>query len=168
MTKLELVYLKTGELRMLNGNPRIEVDDKQHEKLMAAITAHGFQNPLQIWKGQQGWEILCGNHRFSAGVDVGMKSFPCIVYKGNKKMALARAVSDNKSSLWTDWDVPLLKDLIIELDDGQFDITATGFSKQELHGLFAGVGNGNEEEGGQEEGGQKEVECPKCGHEFQA
>lgn len=174
LKKLKLVWVNVNQLVPLPGNPRIEVDNKQTEKLMALIKSHGFQNPLQVfphkWRGKKkgpAFMILCGNHRFEAGKELGMKDFPCIVYDGTKKMAMARALSDNKSQLWTDWDVPTLKDMIVGLDDGAFDITLTGFDKQELHGLFAG---GDFEPGGEGDQGKLDkkepVECPECGHEF--
>ncbi len=132
MNKLEIVYLPVSALQKLPGNPRKDVDQQAITKLAKLITAHGFQNPLQVFKENGKHTIIAGNHRFDAGLSIGMTEFPCIAYDGDKKAALARAVSDNKSGEWTDWDMPLLKDLIIELDDGAFDINLTGFTVNEL------------------------------------
>ena len=51
---------------------------------------------------------LCGNHRFVAARDLGIEKFPCIVYQGSREM------------LW-----PALKDMVYDLDTGDFDIELT-------------------------------------------
>lgn len=35
-----------------------------------------------------------------------------------------------------DWDIPILKELLVELDDGAFDLNLTGFSEDELKDLI--------------------------------
>jgi len=130
--RLEIVYISSADLVKLPGNPRRDKDPKAIERLSRLIKDHGFQNPLQVFRENGKYTILCGNHRFDAGLSLGMKEFPCLVYTGDKKAALARAISDNKSNEWTEWDLPILKELFIELDTGDFDIHLTGFNSHEL------------------------------------
>lgn len=130
--QLEIIYLPIADLVKLPSNPRRDVDPKAIERLAKLIKAHGFQNPLQVFRENGKHTIIAGNHRFDAGLSLGMKEFPCIVYEGDKKAALARAISDNKSNEWTDWDLPILKELFIEIDTGDFDIHLTGFNSHEL------------------------------------
>lgn len=137
MKKLKLVYIKNEFLHLLEGNPRKILDPDAKEKLKGLIKEHNFQEPLQIFKEKKGgYSILCGNHRWQAGCELGMKEFPCIVYEGTREEALARAISDNKSNLWTEWDIPGLKDMIAEIDTGDFDIGLTGFEQKELDEMF--------------------------------
>lgn len=138
MKKLEIKYLPVSALTHLDGNPRKVIDPDAVEKLQKLIKEHGFQNPLQVFaESPKKYSILCGNHRFDAGVKLGMKEFPCIVYAGNRAKALARAVSDNKSGEWTNWDFPKLKDLIVEIDNGDFNVSElTGFDQEEIDNLF--------------------------------
>jgi len=137
MAKLQLIYFNKSKLIKLEGNPRRIVDPEAKAKLQKLIKHHGFQNPLQVFKEANGkFSILCGNHRYDAGIAMGMTDFPCIVYEGDRNQAIARAISDNKSSEWTDWDIPMLKDTLVELDDGEMDIGITGFEEQEVKGLF--------------------------------
>lgn len=122
----------------MEGNPRKIIKPEGLRILTGLIREHGFQNPLQVYReGPKGYTILCGNHRFKAGQAMGMSSFPCIEYKRTHKEAMARAVSDNKSAEITDWDIPLLKDLLTDLDDGDFDMELTGFTDDDLEDLFA-------------------------------
>lgn len=130
--RLEIIYLSASDLVKLPGNPRRDVDPKAIERLAKLIKAHGFTNPLNIFRENGKNLIIAGNHRFDAGLSLGMKEFPCIVYEGDKKAALARAVSDNASNAWTEWDMPLLKDLILFVDDGSFDMDLIGFNSHEL------------------------------------
>jgi DNA modification methylase len=137
MSKLEIIYKEASDLIHLAGNPRQVVDKQACDKLKILIQEHGFQNPLQVFQEKDGkYSIICGNHRFDAGIELGIKEFPCIVYNGTKQQALARAISDNRSSEWTDWDIPGLKDMIVELDDGSVDIETTGFTQAELEEMF--------------------------------
>lgn len=138
MKKLTIIYLPVKDLIHLENNPRRMVDPSALAKLEKLIKNHGFQNPLQVYKEKKKntYSILCGNHRFDAGVSLGMKEFPCIVYEGDRNKAIARAISDNKSGEWTDWDIPMLKDQLAELDSGDLDMELTGFEAQEIKGLF--------------------------------
>lgn len=164
-TRLEIVYLPASVLRKLPGNPRKDTDLEAIKKLAGLIKAHGFQNPLQVFKENDFYIILAGNHRFDAGLTLGMKEFPCLIYGGDRKAALARAISDNKSSDWTDFDYPLLKNMVVEIDDGEFDLNLTGFTPGEFNNIFGVVG---QEKKLSTTKGQCFIECPSCGHKFEA
>lgn len=159
--RLEIIYLSAGDLVKLPGNPRRDRDPKAIERLAGLIKAHGFQNPMQVYKEKGKYTILAGNHRFDAGLSLGMKEFPCIVYEGDKKAALARAISDNKSNEWTEWDMPVLKDLLLEIDCGIIgEIEMTGFNSGELELLMTQFHVTEEEK----ENGKNTTACPQCGY----
>ena len=67
------------------------------------------------------------------GLGIGMDEFPCIEYYGTKEEALARAISDNKSNEWTDWDLPKLSVELGKLDSPDFDMEMTGFCAAEIN-----------------------------------
>jgi ParB-like chromosome segregation protein Spo0J len=137
--KLELIYIDAGTVRHLEHNPRKKKNRDVIAKLNSLIREHGFQNPLQVYEENDGsYMILCGNHRFDAGIQLGMTEFPCIIYRGDRKKAIARAISDNKSHEWTDWNDEYLKALLKFIDD-DIDISAlaaTGFDEKEILQLF--------------------------------
>lgn len=135
--QMELLHLPAADLNHLNGNPRKIADHNAVQKLEKQIREHGFQNPLNVYKEDDGrYTILCGNHRYQAGKRLGMELFPCVEYKGTREQALARAIADNKSSMWTEWDYPLLQDMLKDLDVDGFDMELTGFDAEELAELF--------------------------------
>lgn len=166
--KLELVYIEANKLRLLEGNPRQLRDSHGVKKLKTLIKEHGFQNPLQVWKGGDngGATILCGNHRFIAGKELGMTSFPCIVYVGIKTKALARAISDNKSGEWTEWKLPDLPDILVEIDTGEFSVPElSGFDQTEIDSLVASSESpDNFKE--YDTDIPTDYSCPKCGYEW--
>lgn len=43
---------------------------------------------------------------------------------------------DNQSALLADWDLPVLKDTLEQLDTGAFDMGKTGFSAEEIEELM--------------------------------
>ena len=57
-----------------------------------------------------------------------------------------------------DWDKPLLKDLLQELDTGEFDVELTGFGESELEDLMTQVYPDKE---------PKTATCPECGKVFE-
>ena len=133
---MKLINIKKDQLELLDDNPRKASGKGGHEKLIKLIKEHGFQNPLQVWLPEPGgsYIILCGNHRYVAGVELGMEIFPCVEYKGTRPQALSRAISDNKSGEWTTWDgdklKKMLEEIILDPDDDNDELT--GFSIDEL------------------------------------
>ena len=138
--RLELVYINNDKLQKLDNNPRVQIGNGATDKLRALIREHGFQNPLQVWRENGKYTILCGNHRYEAGMLEGMNDFPCIEYKGTRQEAIARAISDNKSNEWTDWDDDELTMLLRELEEADFPLPdLTGFGADELEALLGEV-----------------------------
>lgn len=156
MRTIKIIYIEADVLCLLENNPRQTSKDAV-KQLAALINEHGFQNPLQVYfDGPATWTILCGNHRYAAGLSLGMTSFPCIEYHGDRTKAIGRAISDNRSNEWTKWDIPLLKDLLADVDDGDIDVgDLTGFEIDHLDKLF------------DYEPKVKKVKCPECKHEFE-
>ena len=67
-----------------------------------------------------------------------------------------------------EWDMPMLKDILEELDTGEIDIEVTGFDMAEIEGLMTQF-HVPEEEPEYDESiadGVKMTTCPECGHEY--
>ena len=166
--RLGIVYISVSNLVQLSVNPRRDKDREAIKRLSMLIRDHGFQNPLQVFEENEKFTIIAGNHRFSAGLLLGMMEFPCIVYTGSRKAALARAISDNQSNSWTEWDIPILTDLIVDLNINDFDINLTGFNAHEIELMMAAVNMSGDvlpEQGSGAEKRNKTI-CPKCGFEY--
>lgn len=135
-SELKIIYLEKDRLQHLKNNPRKAKDPKGHEKLKGLIREHGFRNPLEVYlEGDGMYSIIVGNHRFDAGCELGMTVFPCLEYRGTREQALARAISDNRSNEWTEWDIPELKGLMVDLNVVGLGPNLTGFEITELQDL---------------------------------
>jgi ParB-like chromosome segregation protein Spo0J len=158
--EITLIKIHKDKLFHLEGNPRQAVEKNASDKLRKLIKGHGFRGVLEVFKNSAGkYEILCGNHRFDAGVLEGLTEFPCQEFNGTRAAALARAVSDNKSNEWTAWTIPELKDIFTEIDDGSFDMELTGFDQDEIAGFFDNEPGSGDNQGG----GEEKEKCPECG-----
>lgn len=166
--KIKIEYIDKSKLKKLSNNPRKDKDKDAIGRLSKLITEHGFQNPMQVYLETNGaYTVLCGNHRFDAGVKMGMSEFPCIVYSGDRQQAMARAVSDNQSGAWTEWDIPLLKDILADFENSDLDIETTGFTGVELDELFNGLPiPGDNKPIDEDAMSVTEHQCPKCGFEW--
>ena len=163
--KLSIKYFPASSLTTFPGNPRKVKDPDALKKLTKLIEAHGFQNPLQVWQSDGVNYILCGNHRFKAACVLGYTEFPCIVYAGTKEEALARVIGDNRSSEWTEWEYPLLKEMVVELDLGHLDIEITGFTAEELGGIFDYQAPEEDHDESGESQPPKNCICATCGNQ---
>jgi len=83
-----------------------------------------------------------------------------------KKREAPASVSANKQG--GEWDFPKLTDVLLDHDDGSFDMDLTGFDESELEEMMVrvppelpgeGEGNGSSDN-------NNPLKCPKCGYEF--
>ncbi len=84
-----------------------------------------------------------------------------------EKKEAAANISANKQG--GEFDLPLLKEIILNLDDGAFDMELTGFNSHELELMMTAIKPDEEEtQGGVDQEPEKPniIICPKCGHEF--
>jgi hypothetical protein len=83
-----------------------------------------------------------------------------------EKKEAAANVSANKQG--GEFDLPLLKEIILNIDDGAFDMELTGFNSHELELMMTAVKQEDAESGNSEQESEKPnvIVCPKCQHEF--
>ena len=142
----QIKYIPINLLKEWDLNPR--KNDSAVDKLSKLIESHGFINPVIATKDNI---IRAGHTRVKAAKKAGLKEVPVILIDMDEKQAQAFAIADNKSSEWAEWDFTKLKDLIEELDDGQFDLELTGFDTQEIENLMTFVPEVEQLESGGEE-----------------
>jgi len=107
--------------------------------------------------------VIGGHQRLKVLKDLQYKEVPCIVVDLDKQKEKMLNISLNKIS--GDWDRPRLKDLLEELDSGEFDVTLTGFGEQEIEDLMTEFHPVSIDEQPRLDE-KKKVICPECGHEF--
>lgn len=90
----------------------------------------GIVDPIIINKDG----TVIGGHQRIKAEKLGMKEIPCVRLDLDKTREKAFNMALNKIS--GEWDIDLLKELLIELDAGAIDIELTGFTDKELEKLM--------------------------------
>ena len=139
------VNVKTGNLisghqRLKHLDPSWPITKEEHKDTVGTVAIGHIETPSGRWQYRE-------------------VSWP-------EKKELAANIAANKHG--GEWDFPKLKDIIVDLDDGDFDMDLLGFGEEELHeimGVVPNFGPASEDEQGQLD--QKaSVTCPECGVEF--
>jgi len=114
-------------------NPRTH-SDEQVAQIAASIVEFGWTNPALV--GADG-VIIAGHARLAAARKLGLTEVPVIVL-GHLSEAQRRAliIADNKLALNAGWDEELLRGLLSELREDDFNLDLLGFSDEELDALL--------------------------------
>jgi len=129
---MEIKTVKINELKPHPKNPRVH-PDSAIDKLVRSIKEYGWTNPVLV--SADGY-VLAGHARLKAAEKAGIEEVPVIYLPLEGAKAEAYLIADNRLQDETDWDLPKLKDLLQELDTGEFDLELTGFDMDEIEDLM--------------------------------
>lgn len=115
-------------------NPRkdLKPGDAQYEQLKRSIAIFDTVEPL-VWNKRSG-NLIGGHQRFKILKERGDTEFEVSVVDLDDPHEKALNVALNK--ITGEWDIPKLKELLVDLDNGQFDLSLTGFGEAELKDLI--------------------------------
>jgi len=124
---------RLADLRPAEYNPRkaLTPEDDEYRKIKRSIEQFGYIDPIIV---NSDGTIIGGHQRHTVLSDLGYENADVVVVDLNKQDEKALNVALNKIS--GEWDEIALRDLLVELDLGDYDITLTGFSHQELDDLI--------------------------------
>jgi len=161
---MEIKTIPISKLKFADYNPR-QHPDKAIERLVKSIEKYGWTNPVLVQKGSH--IIIAGHARVRAAQKLGIKKVPVIYLDFDDVTTKAYAIADNRLAELTEWDYPLLKNLVVDIDDGAFDLELTGFDELELKEVFDYEGLNVDNKGGKTGSSKnKTLVCPECGYEF--
>lgn len=131
---MDIQKIPVKKIKHAKYNPRknLKPGDNEYEKLKRSIKEFGYVEPV-IWNQRTG-NIVGGHQRFKVLTQLGEKEVDCVVVDMDDEKEKALNVALNKVS--GDWDMPLLTDLLKDLDDSGFDLSLTGFDLAEINELF--------------------------------
>ncbi len=115
-------------LQPYGKNPRKHGDDIAG--IVKSIEHFGWTNPILVQEGTN--RIIAGHGRLEAAKNAGLGKVPVIFLKMNDEDASAYTIADNKLTEMSKWDDEALSSILEELQSCQFDLSLTGFSKDEL------------------------------------
>jgi DNA modification methylase len=117
---VDLVALKEAP-RNANTHPEAQI-----VQIVESIRQFGFTNPIIIDEDN---EIIAGHGRRLALLRMGETKAPTIRMVGlSTEQKLALLVADNKIAEGSEWDDAMLREILTDLKQADFDIGITGFS----------------------------------------
>jgi len=131
------MIIKTIPLSKINPapyNPRkdLKPGDPEYEKIKRSIEEFELVEPL-VWNKRSG-NLIGGHQRYKVLKEKKVKTVEVSVVDIPPSREKALNIALNK--IQGEWDYPKLKDLITEIDTGEFDIEITGFDEIELKEIF--------------------------------
>lgn len=138
-------WIETAKLKPAEYNPRkdLQPSDPEYIQIQKSINEFGLVDPLVV---NSDMTVIGGHQRLKVLTGAGFDKVPCSIVTLDKTKEKALNIALNKIS--GEWDFPKLKDLIVELDTGGFDLDAVGWTPKELDDVFSKLGGwrGEQEE----------------------
>ncbi len=156
---MQIETLKITDLKPSLYNPRKDLtpDDPEYQKLKKSILEFDYIDPI-IWNKRSN-RVIGGHQRLKILKEIGRDEIEVSVVDLPDDKEKALNIALNKIS--GEWDYPKLKDLLIELDTGAWDMELTGFDIEELEQLMTNPGPPPETKKN-----ESPKKCPECGYEF--
>lgn len=131
---MEIQTLKVNEINPAKYNPRkdLQPGDPEYEKLKKSIIEFDMVEPL-VWNKRTD-NLVGGHQRLKILKELGIENVEVSVVDLSEVKEKALNLALNKIS--GEWDMPRLKDILEELDTGEFDIEITGFDFKEIEDLM--------------------------------
>ena len=132
--KMNIQTVVASKMKAAAYNPRkdLKPGDAEYEKLRRSIEEFGYVEPV-IWNERTG-NIVGGHQRYKVLTSLGYTEIECVVLDIDEHREKALNVALNKIS--GEFDIPLLTDLLRDLNEDGFDVSLTGFDAAEMEDLF--------------------------------
>lgn len=131
---MNIKHLDITTLAPAGYHPRkkLHPGDAGYEKLKKSIAEFGYVDPI-IWNERTG-NIVGGHQRLQILLDLGIRTEDVSVV--DLPLELEKALNVCLNNPAGEWDMPRLKDLLIEFETFNFDIELTGFDPAEIEKLL--------------------------------
>ena len=130
-----VVRLRVEQIVPWDGNPR-EHNFEQVRLLQKSLDHFGIVALPVVQAGTN--KLIAGHGRVQALKAAGrtLEEIPCLSVELSDEDAMAYAVTDNRLTDLSSWNIPALKAAMVELDNGAFDVELTGFTADALADMF--------------------------------
>jgi DNA modification methylase len=130
--KLETIDINKINPAVYNPRKDLKPGDSEYEKLKKSITEFDLVEPLILNK--RGNVLIGGHQRLKVLKEMGRTEVEVSVVDLPPAKEKALNIALNKIS--GSWLLPELKDILQEIDTGEFDIEITGFDEKEIEDLI--------------------------------
>lgn len=154
-----------ADIKTIKTDPRNarKHNERNIETIKNSLKTYGQRKPIVVNVNTN--TIEAGNGMYQAAVALGWDKIAVVFVDDAQEVATAYGLMDNQSALISEWDLPTLKDLLTELDDGEVNMDLTGFDEKEIEELMTQF-NPVPKDTQPRLDEKKKITCPECGCEF--
>lgn len=128
---MEIKNVLVKDIKYAPYNPR-KISDEVLNKLKKSIEEFGYIEPIIVNKRTM--QVVGGNQRLKVLRQLGIEEVQSVIVDLDDTHEKALNIALNKIN--GEWDLPLLKDLLLEIDTGEIDTELTGFDMGEIEELM--------------------------------
>lgn len=139
MSEMQWKTLSVDVLRPAAYNPRkkLKAGDKEYEKIKNSILEFGYVEPIIV---NYDMTVIGGHQRLTVLKDLGYKEVQCVVVHIEDEHKV-KALNIALNKITGAWNEQLLADLLVDLQNVDFNTDLTGFEAPEIEQLFSKVHN---------------------------
>ena len=139
MTKqptMEIKELPLKELKPAAYNPRkkLKKGDKEYEKIKKSLLKFGYVDPIIV---NEDLTVIGSHQRLTVLKDLDYETAKCVIVDLPKEDEKALNIALNK--ITGQWDEALLADLLLDLQESDFNLDLTGFEPPEIDDILSNV-----------------------------
>ena len=133
---MEIKELPLKELKPAAYNPRkkLKKGDKEYEKIKQSLLKFGYVDPIIV---NEDLTVIGGHQRLTVLKDLDYETAKCVIVKLSKEDEKALNIALNK--ITGQWDEALLADLLLDLQESDFNLDLTGFEPPEIDNILSNV-----------------------------
>ena len=134
--KMEIREIRLSELHPASYNPRkkLKKGDKEYEKIKQSLLKFGYVDPIIVNKDLT---VIGGHQRLTVLKDLDYETAKCVIVDLSKEDEKALNIALNK--ITGQWDDQLLADLLLDLQESDYNLDLTGFEPPEIDDILSNV-----------------------------
>lgn len=129
--EIQFKIMKLAEIRLEPGNPR-KMSEEKRDRLRRSIRELGFKDPVTV---DQDLILIDGYHRLNIAWELGLGEVPAVIVniEESKRRILGLALNSIKG----EWNIDVLKETLVQLEEGGLDVSLAGLDEDVLKSLEA-------------------------------
>ena len=133
---MEIREIRLSESHPASYNPRkkLKKGDKEYEKIKQSLLKFGYVDPIIVNKDLT---VIGGHQRLTVLKDLDYETAKCVIVDLSKEDEKALNIALNK--ITGQWDDQLLADLLLDLQEADFNLDLTGFEPPEIDDILSNV-----------------------------
>lgn len=133
---MEIKELPLEKLKPAAYNPRkkLKKGDKEYEKIKQSLLKFGYVDPIIV---NEDLTVIGGHQRLTVLKDLDYETAKCVIVDLPKEDEKALNIALNK--ITGQWDEALLADLLLDLQESDFNLDLTGFEPPEIDDILSNV-----------------------------